>query len=92
MLAARQRLAPWTGRGDAAIRIGEHGLECGHEQQPDADPVALVPTRPDTETALTSTLHCTRSRIHGAWTTPYRLLTHALAGRELLPGIDLSSA
>ncbi|MFG3042884.1 hypothetical protein ACGFYZ_38895 [Streptomyces sp. NPDC048330] len=94
MLAARQRPAPWSGRGDVAVRIGERGLERGRplpEQQPDADPVDLVLIHPDTETALTGTLHCARTRIHGAWTEPYRLLTHALAGRDLPPGIDLST-
>uniref|UniRef100_UPI002F915CDD hypothetical protein n=1 Tax=Streptomyces virginiae TaxID=1961 RepID=UPI002F915CDD len=93
MLTA-QRPAPWTGRGDVAVRIGERGLERGRplpEQQPDADPVALVLIHPDTKTALTSTLHCARTRIHGAWTEPYRLLTHARAGRDLPPGIDLST-
>ena len=49
------------------------------------------PHPPDTETALTSTLHCARSRIHGAWSTPYRLLTHALAGRDLPSDIDLNT-
>ncbi|MFD5412478.1 hypothetical protein [Streptomyces nojiriensis] len=94
MLAARQRPAPWTGRGDVAVRIGERGLERGRplpEQQPDADPLALVLIHPDTETALTGTLHCARTRIHGAWTTAYRLLTHTHAGRNLPPGIDLSA-
>ncbi|WP_331718967.1 hypothetical protein OHU23_40955 (plasmid) [Streptomyces virginiae] len=47
------------------------------DQQPDADPIALL-THPDTETALTGTLH-------GAWMTP-----HTHAGRDLPPGIDLS--
>lgn len=93
MLAARKQPTPWTGRGDAAVRIGERGLERGRpipEQQPDADPVALALIHPDTETALTGTLHCARSRIHGAWIAPYRLLTHALAGRDLPLEIDLS--
>ncbi|MFJ3594668.1 hypothetical protein ACIPQJ_35625 [Streptomyces sp. NPDC090082] len=93
MLAARQRPAPWTGRGDVAVRIGERGLERGRplpEQQPDTDPLALVLIHPDTETALTGTLHCARARIHGAWTGPYRLLTHAFAGRDLPTAIDLS--
>ncbi|WP_411152663.1 hypothetical protein [Streptomyces sp. A30] len=93
MLAARRRPAPWTGRGDVAVRIGERGLERGRplpEQQPGTDPLALVLIHPDTETALTGTLHCARTRIHGAWTGPYRLLTHALAGRDLPPEIDLS--
>ncbi|MGV9942449.1 hypothetical protein [Streptomyces sp. NPDC003401] len=71
MLTARQRPAPWTGRGDVAVRIAPdaRALERGRpaeEQQPDADPVALVLIHPDTETALTSTLHCARTRIHGA--------------------------
>ncbi|MGW7440325.1 hypothetical protein [Streptomyces sp. NPDC054849] len=81
---------PWRRR----VRIGEHGLERGRplpKQQPDADPIALVVIHLGTETALTSTLHCARSRIHGAWTTPYRLLTHALAGRDLPPDIDLGA-
>ncbi|MEU8842692.1 hypothetical protein AB0D97_26755 [Streptomyces roseus] len=89
LLAARRRPAPWTGRGDVAVRIGERGLERGRplpEQQPDADPVALVLIH--TETILTSTLHCARPRIHGAWTTSYRLLTHALAELDL-PPLDL---
>ena len=34
MLAARQRPAPWTGRGDVAVRIGERGLERGRLPQP----------------------------------------------------------
>ncbi|MET9197071.1 hypothetical protein ABZX60_27690 [Streptomyces olivaceus] len=86
--AARHRLAPWTGRGDVAVRIGERGLERGWplpEQQPDTDPRALVLIHPDTETALTGTLHCARARIHGAWTEPYRLRTHALAGATSHP-------
>ncbi|MER8233145.1 hypothetical protein [Streptomyces sp. NPDC094049] len=94
MLAARQRPVPWSGRGDAAVRIGERGLERGRPlpgQQPDADPVALVLIHPDTETTLTGTLRCARARVHGAWTGPYRLLTHALAGRELRVDIDLST-
>lgn len=94
MLTTRQRPAPWTGRGDAAVRIGDRGLERGRPlpvQQPDGDPVALVLIHPDTETALTGTLHCARSRIHGAWTDPYRLLTHAFAGRDLPPDIDLTT-
>ncbi len=94
MLAARQRPTPWAGRGDAAVRIGERGLERGRplpEQPADADPVALVLIHPDTETALTGTLHCAQARIHGAWTDPYRLLTHAFAGRDLPAGIDLSA-
>ncbi|WP_406011675.1 hypothetical protein OG440_41560 (plasmid) [Streptomyces sp. NBC_00637] len=94
MLAARQRPAPWTGRGDIAVQIGERGLERGRplpDQQPETDPLALVLIHPDTETALTSTLHCARTRIHGAWTDPYRLLTHAFAGRVLPVGIDLSA-
>lgn len=93
MLAARQRPAPWTGRGDVAVRVGERGLERGRplpEQQPDADPVVLVLIHPDTEATLTSTLHCARTRIHGAWTEPYRLLTQALAGHDLPSGINLS--
>lgn len=94
MLTARQRPTPWIGRADAAVRIGEHGLERGRplpKQQPDADPVALVLIHPDTETALTSTVLCARTRIYGAWTDSYRLLTHALAGRDLPPDIDLST-
>ncbi|MGW6360817.1 hypothetical protein ACWFR5_38030 [Streptomyces sp. NPDC055092] len=94
MLAARQRPAPWTGRGDVAVRIGERGPARGRplpEQQPDADLVALVLIHPDTEAALTGTLHCVRTRIHGAWTESYRLLTHALAGRDLPTDIDLSA-
>ncbi|MFC8658210.1 hypothetical protein ACFUCT_23865 [Streptomyces parvus] len=93
VLAARQRPA-WTGRGDVAVRIGERGLERGRplpEQPADADPVARVLIHPDTETALTGTLHCAHARIHGAWTDPYRLLTHALAGRNLPACIDLST-
>ncbi|WP_141747212.1 hypothetical protein [Streptomyces agglomeratus] len=49
MLTARQKPAPWTGHGDAAVRIGERGLERGRplpEQRPDADPVALVLIHP----------------------------------------------
>ncbi|MCT2546277.1 hypothetical protein [Streptomyces atratus] len=96
MLAARQRPVPWTGHGDATVQITRdgRGLERGRPtegQQPAADPVALVLIHPDTETALTSTLQCARTRIHGNWTTPYRLLTHALAGRHLPPDIDLST-
>ncbi|MFS0696708.1 hypothetical protein [Streptomyces nitrosporeus] len=94
LLAARQRPAPCTGRADIAVQLGGRGLERGRtlpEQQPDADPVALVLIHPDTETALTGTLHCIRARIHGAWTGPYRLLIHALAGRDLPPDIDLST-
>ncbi|MBP5904633.1 hypothetical protein [Streptomyces scabiei] len=96
LLAASKRPAPWTGTGDIAVRVTRNGrgLERGRPakgQQPDADPVALVLIHPDTETALTSTLHCARIRIHGAWTEPYRLLTHALAGRDLPRDIDLST-
>ncbi|WP_327180361.1 hypothetical protein OG599_34825 (plasmid) [Streptomyces sp. NBC_01335] len=95
MLTARQRPTPWTGRGDVAVRIGERGgLERGRpltRQHPDADPVALVLIHPDTETALTSTLYCPRSRIHGTWTTPYRLLTHAHAGRTITPNLSLEA-
>ncbi|MFD4528431.1 hypothetical protein ACFWP7_31835 [Streptomyces sp. NPDC058470] len=94
LLAARKQPAPWTGRGDAAVRIGERGLERGRplpEQHPDADPVALVLIHPDTETALTGTLHCARSRIHGAWIDPYRLLTHALAGQTIDPDLTLEA-
>ncbi|MGW6884943.1 hypothetical protein ACWGEU_32420 [Streptomyces goshikiensis] len=94
MLAARQRPAPWARRGDVAVRIGERGLERGRpppDQQPDTDPVALVLIHPDTQTALTGTLHCAQARIHGEWTSPYRLLTQALAGRDLPPGTDLST-
>ncbi|MYS40166.1 hypothetical protein GTY23_02645 [Streptomyces sp. SID5998] len=60
-------------------------------QQPDADPVALVLIHPDTETALTTTLQCARTRIHGAWTDPCRLLIHAFAGRTLPADVDLST-
>lgn len=96
MLAARKQPAPWTGRGDVAVRITPdgRGLERGRptEEQPaDADPVALVLIHPDTETALTGTLHCARSRIHGAWIDPYRLLTHALAGRTIDPDLTLEA-
>lgn len=96
MLAARQRPAPWTGHGDVAVRITRdgRGLERGRPadgQQPDADPVALVLIHPDTEAALTATLQCARTRIHGAWTDPYRLLTHAFAGRALPADVDLST-
>ncbi|OEJ49550.1 hypothetical protein BGK72_00690 [Streptomyces agglomeratus] len=94
MLTARQKPAPWTGHGDAAVRIGERGLERGRplpEQRPDADPVAPGPHPPRTETALTGTLHCARTRTHGAWTEPYRPFTHALAGRDLPHDIDLST-
>ncbi|WP_435271322.1 hypothetical protein [Streptomyces sp. 1222.5] len=96
MLTARQKPTPWTGHGDVAVRIARdgRGLERGRpaEGQPsDADPVALVLIHPDTETALTATLQCARTRIHGAWTGPYRLLTHAFAGRDLPPDIDLST-
>lgn len=96
MLTARKRPAPWTGHGDVAVRIDPdaRALERGRPadgQLADADPVALVLIHPDTEATLTSTLHCARSRIHGAWTTSYRLLTHALAGRDLPPEIDLST-
>ncbi|MFF8910919.1 hypothetical protein [Streptomyces olivaceoviridis] len=93
MLTARQRPAPWTGNGDVAVRITPdgRGLERGRPaegQQPDTDPVALVLIHPDTETALTSTLQCARTRIHGAWTGPHRLLTHAFAGQP--PPDDLN--
>lgn len=94
MLTARQRPAPWTGRGDVAVRIGERGLERGRplpEQQPDTDPLALVLIHPDTEAALTGTLHCAQARICGAWTGPYRLLTHALAGRDLPVDVNLNT-
>ncbi|WDM16503.1 hypothetical protein J3S85_36465 [Streptomyces lavenduligriseus] len=93
MLAARQRPAPWTGHGGVAVRISERGLERGRplpEQQPGDGPVALVLIHPDTETSLTGTLHCTRVRIHGAWTTSYRLLTRALAGPDLSAGLKLT--
>lgn len=71
MLTARQRPAPWTGHGYVAVRITPDArvLERGRpadSQPPDADPVALVLIHPDTETALTGTLHCARTRIHGA--------------------------
>lgn len=87
---------PWSGRGDVTVRIAAdaRALERGRPaegQQPDADPMALVLIHPDTETALTGTLHCARARIHGTWTGPYRLLTHALAGRDLPLDIDLST-
>ncbi|MCX0241863.1 hypothetical protein [Streptomyces drozdowiczii] len=94
MLAARRRPAPWNGRGDVAVRIGERRLERGRllpGQQPDTDPLALVLIHPDTETALTGTLHCAQNRIHGAWTGPYRLFTHALAERDLPAAVDLST-
>ncbi|MFD3503941.1 hypothetical protein ACFWWC_26400 [Streptomyces sp. NPDC058642] len=96
MLTARQKPTPWTGRGDVAVRItpDAHALERGRPtegQQPDADPVALVLIHPDTETALTGTLHCARSRIHGAWIDPYRLLTHALAGQTINPDLTLEA-
>lgn len=96
MLTAWQRPTPWTGHGDVAVRItpDARALERGRPtegQQPGSDPVALVLIHPDTQTALTGTLHCARTRIHGAWTTSYRLLTHALAGRNLPPDIDLST-
>ncbi|MCX5079182.1 hypothetical protein OHA84_38220 (plasmid) [Streptomyces sp. NBC_00513] len=94
MLAARQRPASWTGRGDVAVRIGERGLERGRplpEQKPDVDPVARVLIRPDAETAFTCTLHCVRTRIQGAWTESCHLLTHTLSGRDLPPDIDLSA-
>ncbi|WNI27338.1 hypothetical protein [Streptomyces sp. ITFR-16] len=94
MLAARQHPAPWTGRGDAAVRIGERGLERGRplpDQRPDADPIALALIHPDTEATFTGTLPCARSLIHGAWTDPYRLLTHALAGRTIDPALTLEA-
>ncbi|MEU8708708.1 hypothetical protein [Streptomyces sp. NPDC048565] len=93
MLAARANPVGWTDSSDVAVRIGERAMERGRplpKQRPEADPVALVLIHPDTETVLTSTLHCPRDRIHGAWVTPYRLLTHAFAGYDLPPGIDLS--
>ncbi|MFE2384416.1 hypothetical protein [Streptomyces misionensis] len=95
MHTARQRPAPWTGHGDVAVRITPDArvLERGRlveGQPPDADPVALVLIHPDTETSLTGTLHCTRARIHGAWTTSYRLLTHAFAGRTLPEDLNLT--
>ncbi|MET9483622.1 hypothetical protein [Streptomyces sp. NPDC006638] len=94
MLAARKKPAPWTGQGDIAVRIGEYGLARGRprpDQQPDTNPVALALIHPDTGTALTATLHCAQFRIHGAWAMPYRLLTHAFAGRDLPADIDLST-
>ncbi|MEU6680908.1 hypothetical protein [Streptomyces sp. NPDC046925] len=94
MLTARRQPAPWTGRGDVAVRIGKHGLERGRPlagEESGADPLALVLIHPDTQTALTATLHCTRARIHGAWAEPYRLLTHAVTGSHLPVGIDLST-
>ncbi|MFB6775351.1 hypothetical protein [Streptomyces sp. NPDC056337] len=90
MLAARRRPAPWTGCGDVAVRMGERGRPLA-EQQPVTDPLALVLIYPNTETARTGTLHCARARIPSAWTEPYRLLTHALAGRDLPPDIDLTT-
>ncbi|MBP0932063.1 hypothetical protein J0X20_00115 [Streptomyces sp. KCTC 0041BP] len=54
-------------------------------------PLAPVLIHPDTRTALTGTLHCAQARIHGERTSPYRLLTHAFAGRDLPPGTDLST-
>ncbi|MFJ8150564.1 hypothetical protein ACIQ6R_36865 [Streptomyces sp. NPDC096048] len=77
-----------------ADRPDARALERGRPtqgQQPDANPVALVLIHPNTETTLTSTVHCARARRHGASTEPYRLLTHALAGRALPPDIDLST-
>ncbi|MGY4966638.1 hypothetical protein [Streptomyces sp. 900105245] len=50
MLAARQRPAPWTGRGDAPVRIDEHGLARGRSlptQQPEASPIVPVLHHPD---------------------------------------------
>ncbi|MER7983364.1 hypothetical protein [Streptomyces sp. NPDC095817] len=94
MLHARRNPAPWTGDGDIAVRIANRGLERGRPLpcwETDADLVALVLIHPDTEIPLTGTLSCARTRIHGAWATPYRLLTRALAGRDLPPGIDLST-
>ncbi|WP_405622372.1 hypothetical protein [Streptomyces sp. NBC_01508] len=94
LLAARQQPTPWTGRGDAAVQVGGRGVERGRplpDQPLDADPVALVLIHPDTEGALTGVLHCPRSRIHGAWTGPYRLLTHAFAGRTIDPAITLDA-
>ncbi|MEV5149365.1 hypothetical protein AB0L14_34485 [Streptomyces sp. NPDC052727] len=96
MLTARQRPTPWTGHGDVAVRLAPDArvLERGRPaegQPPDADPVALVLIHPDTETALTGALHCARTRLHGAWTDSYRLLTHALAGRDLPSDIDLTT-
>ncbi|MDQ0408742.1 hypothetical protein J2S50_007374 [Streptomyces sp. DSM 40167] len=95
MLTDLQRPAAWTGHGDVAVRIAPDGraLERGRPtegQPPAADPVALVLIHPDTEFALTGTLHCVRSRVHGSWHAPSRLLTHAFAGRDLPPAIDLS--
>ncbi|MFE2462960.1 hypothetical protein [Streptomyces sp. NPDC059402] len=96
MLIAQQHPAPWTGRGDIAVRITHDGhlLERGRPtegQPPDADPVALILIHPDTETALTGTLQCARSWIHGAWIGPYRLPTHTLAGRTINPEINLEA-
>ncbi|WP_158942721.1 hypothetical protein [Streptomyces sp. ERV7] len=57
MTARYRRCGHGTGPlhpGDIAVRIGEHGLERARplpEQQPDADPVALILIHPDTETA-----------------------------------------
>ncbi|MFI2292936.1 hypothetical protein [Streptomyces niveus] len=92
--APRRSGGAWSGSGDAAVRIGERGLERGRPaegQPPDADPVVLVLIHPDTKTALTGPLHCPRSRIHGAWTDPYRLLIHALAGRTIDPDLTLEA-
>ncbi|MFE9574492.1 hypothetical protein ACFYMW_39280 [Streptomyces sp. NPDC006692] len=46
---------PWTDHGDAAVRIGERGLERGRpllKQEPDINL--------DTEAVLTGTLHCAK--------------------------------
>lgn len=89
MLAARQTPAPWTGRGNVAVRIAERELERGRPlpgQQPDADPVALVLIHPDTETAVTGTLHCARTRIHGAVPTAYPRLRRVRPPARHRPG------
>ncbi|MDT6988238.1 hypothetical protein ACFSUJ_34315 [Streptomyces lusitanus] len=63
MLTARKRPTPWTGHGDVVVRIAPdvRALERGRPADgppADVDPVALVLIHPDTETALTSTIHC----------------------------------
>jgi hypothetical protein len=91
MLAARKQPTPWTGHGDAAVRV-YGGLERGRpfpEQEPDADLVALILIHPDTEAPLTGTPHCPQALIHGTWTEAYRLLTHAFAGRAIDPDLNL---
>ncbi|MFC8174971.1 hypothetical protein [Streptomyces sp. NPDC057325] len=95
LLAACRHPEPWAGHGDIAVRLtpDAHGLERGRpaeEQRPDADPVVLVLLHPDTEHLLTDPLPCARARIHGAWTTPCRLLTYTHAGCDLPAGLDLT--